>query len=88
MAVGRAFDDEFVGRRLQSVHRGLGQQGVGHHGQDLGWFAVAGDDGGGVAVAFDDEFVEVAGFGDFQAVQRQIIDDQELDAVQFRISSS
>jgi hypothetical protein len=48
---------------LQPVHGGLGEQWVGHHGQDLGAFAVAGDDGRRVAVAFDDELAEVAGFG-------------------------
>jgi hypothetical protein len=42
LSVGLAFDDEFVGRRLQSVHRGLGLERVGHHGQDLGWFGVTG----------------------------------------------
>jgi hypothetical protein len=61
LPVGLAFDDEFVGGRLQPVHRGLGQQWIGHHGQDLGGFSVAGDVGGGLAVAFDDELVEVAG---------------------------
>jgi hypothetical protein len=53
LPVRLALDDEFVGGRLQSVHRELGEQQVGHHGQDLWGFAVAGDDGGGGAVAFD-----------------------------------
>ena len=83
LPVGLAFDDEFVGGRLQSVHRGLGQQWVGHHGQDFRGLAVAGDDGGGGAVAFDDELVEVAGLGGLQSVQREVVDDEQLDAVQF-----
>jgi hypothetical protein len=62
LSVGLAFDDEFVGRGLQAVHRGLGQQWVGHQGQDLWGFAVAGDDGGGLAVMFDDELIEVVHF--------------------------
>ena len=74
MPVRLAFDDEFVGGRLQSVYRGLRQEWVGHHGQDLRGFAVAGDDGGGGAVAFDDELVEVAGFGGLQPMQRQVVD--------------
>src|ERR1700693_5713238 len=41
LPVRLALDDEFVGGRLQSVHRGLGEQRVGHHGQDLWGFAVA-----------------------------------------------
>jgi hypothetical protein len=35
LPVRLAFDDEFVGGRLQSVRRLLSQQRVGHHGQDL-----------------------------------------------------
>jgi glycine/D-amino acid oxidase-like deaminating enzyme len=40
-------------RRFESItvfHRGLGQQRIGHHGQDFGRFAVAGDDGRCLAV--------------------------------------
>jgi hypothetical protein len=59
LPVAFAFDDEFIGRRLQPVHRRLGQQRVGHLGQDLRWLAVRGDDRGGFAVAFDDQLVEV-----------------------------
>ena len=36
LPVGLAFDDEFVGGRLQPVHGGLGEEWIGHHGQDLG----------------------------------------------------
>ena len=46
-----------------------------------GWFTVAGDDGRDLAVAFDDQFVEVAGFGGFQPVQREVVDDEKFDAV-------
>jgi hypothetical protein len=67
-----AFEDEFIGGRLQSVHRRLGQQWVGHHGQDFWRFSVP---GGGVAVAFDDELVEVTGFGVLEPMQGQFADD-------------
>jgi hypothetical protein len=63
LSVGLAFDDEFVGGGLEPVHRGLGQEWVGHHGQDLWWFVVAGDDGRSLAAAFDDQLVEVGGLG-------------------------
>jgi len=33
-------------------------------------------------VAFDDELVEVAGFGGLESVQGQVVDDEQLDAVQ------
>ena len=52
LPVGLTFFDEFVGCRLQSVHRRLGQQRVSHHGQDLRGFAVTGDDGRCAPVAF------------------------------------
>jgi hypothetical protein len=54
----------------------LGQQRVGHHGQDLWGFAVAGDDGGGLPVALDDQLVEVVGFGHLEPVQGQVVDDE------------
>ena len=63
LAVGRSFDDEGVGGCGQSVDCRLGQERVGGHGQPFGRFSVGGDDGGLGAVAFDDDFVEVAGFG-------------------------
>ena len=36
-----------------------------------------------LAVAFDDELVEVVGLGGFQSVQREVVDDEQFDAVQF-----
>jgi hypothetical protein len=34
-------------------------------------------------VAFDDQFLEVAGLGGFQPVQGQVVEDEEFDAVEF-----
>ena len=37
LAVGLALDDEFVGGALEAVDRGLGEQRVGHLGEELIW---------------------------------------------------
>ena len=41
--------------------RGLREEGVTHHGQPLGRVPVRRDDGAGLAVAFDDQLIEVVG---------------------------
>ena len=50
--------------------------------QPFGGFSVGGHDGGLGAVAFDDDFVEVAGFGGVEGVEREIIDDEDVDGGQ------
>lgn len=82
LAVGRSFDDEGVRGGGQSVDGGLSEEGVGGHGQPLRRLPVGGDDGGLLAVAFDDEFVEVAGFGGIEWAQREVVDDQDFDGGQ------
>ena len=62
-AVGVAFDDELVAGGGEPVDGGLGQERVGHEGQPFAGVAVGGDDGGGPAVAFGDDLVEVGGLG-------------------------
>jgi hypothetical protein len=59
LAVGLAVEDEFVGGGLEPVDGGLGEERVGHECEPFNWnwFTVRGDDGGGGAVSFDDEFV-------------------------------
>src|SRR5262249_53501984 len=79
-AVGVAFDDEFVGGGDESVDGGLGEEGVGHHGQPLGGFAVGGDHGGGLAVAFHGQLVEVGGLGGVQGLEGEVVEDEQLDA--------
>jgi hypothetical protein len=59
----------------------LGQQRVGHHGRDLKRFAVAVGDRGSVTMPLDDQFVDVTGFGGFEPVQREVIEDQQFDVV-------
>src|SRR2546426_8874827 len=61
LPVGLALHDELVCGGGEAVHGGLGQEWVGHHGQPLGRFPVGGHDGGGLAVPFHDQFVEVGG---------------------------
>ena len=56
----------------------MGEQGVGGHGQPFGGFAVGRHDGGLGLVAFDDDFVEVAGFGGVEGPQREVVDDQDI----------
>ena len=74
LPVALALDDEFERGGLQPVERGLGEQWVGHHGQHLRRFPVRGDDGGGLPVAFHDEFVEVAGLLGAERVQGQVVE--------------
>jgi len=82
LPVALSFDDELERGGLEPVDGGLGQQRVGHHGHHLGRVAVGGGDRGVVAVAFDDEFVEVAGLGRPERVQGEVVEDEQLDAVQ------
>ena len=60
----------------------MGEQGVGGHGQPFGGFSVGGHDGGLGLVAFDHDFVEVAGFGGVEAAQREVVDDEDVDGCQ------
>ena len=61
----------------------LGEHGVGGHGQPVGGFAVSGEDGGCCSgVAFDDEFVEVGGGRGVQRPEREVVDDEQVQAGQ------
>jgi len=51
-------------------------------GRTIAEVARRGDDGGFLSVAFDDEFVEVAGFGGIEWAQGEVVDDQDLDGGQ------
>jgi hypothetical protein len=81
-SLGVAFDDELVGGVLEPVDRGLGQEGVGHEGEPLDRFAVRGDDGGGGAVAFDDELVDLGGVDGVEGGEGDVVEDQQVDAEQ------
>src|SRR5258708_17095101 len=81
-AVGVAFDDELVAGGGEPVDGGLGQERVGHEREPFAGVAVGGDDGGGPAVAFGDDLVEVGGLGGGEGLQGEIIDDAQLDGGQ------
>src|SRR6266567_2833687 len=78
--VGLAFDDQLVGGGDEPVDGGLGEQRVGHHGQPFLGGAVGGHHGGGPLVAFDAELVEVGGLGRIQGLEREVVEDQQLDS--------
>lgn len=80
LAVGRSFDDRGVGVGGEPVDGGLGQERVGGHGEPVGGFAVAGDDGGVPVVSLDDEFVEVGGGGGVQRAEGEVVDAEQVDA--------
>ncbi len=80
LPVGRAFDDQDVCCWGEPVNGGLGQEWLAHHGELLGGFAVGGADGRGFAVAFDDDFVEVAGLGGVEWAEREVVEDEQFNA--------
>src|SRR6266480_625308 len=81
-AVRVAFDYEFVAGGGEPVDGGLGQQRVGHEREPLTGVSVGSDHGGGFAVAFGDDLVEVGGLGRGEGLEREIIDDEQLDGGQ------
>jgi hypothetical protein len=83
LPVALALNDQLERGGLEAVDRGLGQQRVGHHGQDLGWFPVGGDDRGGVLVAFHDQLIEVVGLQRIQRMEGQVVEDEQFDPVEF-----
>src|SRR5215510_8702748 len=78
--VGLSFDDQFVGGGDEAVDGGLGEQRVGHHREPFFGGAVGGHDGGGALVAFDAELVEVGGLGGVEWLEREVVQDEELDS--------
>jgi hypothetical protein len=82
LPVGLAVEDEFVGGGLETVDGGLREERVGHEPEPLDRFAVRGDNGGGGAVAFDDELVDIGGVERVDRLEREVIDDEQIDAEQ------
>ena len=80
LAVGGALDDEGVGAGGEPVDGGLGEQRVAHQGEPFGRFPVRGDDRAGSAVSVDDEFVEVVGLGRVERLEREVVEDEQVDA--------
>ena len=58
----------------------MGEEGVGGQAEPFGGFPVRHPDRGGAAVAFDDDLVEVVGLGGVQRPQREVVDDEQVDA--------
>src|ERR1017187_4981724 len=66
----------------EPVDGGVGGQRVGHEREPFAGVAVGGDHGGGFAVAFGDDLVEVGGLGGGERLEGKIVDDEQLDAGQ------
>jgi len=61
----------------------LREEWVGHAAEPLDRFTVRGHDRRGGAVTFDDEFVDVGGVERVECLEREVVDDQQVDAQQF-----
>ena len=83
MPVGVAVEDEFVGGGLEPVDRRLGEERVGHQAEPLDRGAVRGHDCRGAAVPFDDQFVDVGGVECVHVLEREVVNDEQVDAQQF-----
>lgn len=81
--VGLAVDDEFVGVGVEPVDGGLGEERVGHLGEHLAGIPVRGEDRRRTPVAFDDDLVDLGGVDDVHRPEREVIDDQQVDAEEF-----
>ena len=62
----------------KTVEGGVGEDGVGEESHPLGNVAVAGDDEAGLAVAFDDEGVEVFRLLLVEPLETEVIDDKQV----------
>jgi hypothetical protein len=74
LPVGLAVEDEFVGGGLEPVDGGLGEEWVGHEAEPLDGLAVGGDDRGGGAVSFRDEFVDVGGVEGVERLESEVVE--------------
>jgi hypothetical protein len=77
-AVALALHDDLVGVVGEAVEGTLDQDGVIEEGGPLVDSPVGGDDGGGAAVALDDDLVEVAGVLGIEAAQAEVVEDEEV----------
>lgn len=66
----------------EPVDGALGENGVVEERDPLVDGAVTGDDGGGAAVALEDDLVEVAGLLGIEAPQAEVVDDQDVGGEQ------
>jgi hypothetical protein len=72
----------------EAVEGALGQDGVIEEGGPFVDGPVGGDDGGGAAVALDDDLVEVAGLLGVEAAEAEVVEDVERFFFSRRSSSS
>jgi hypothetical protein len=77
-SVAVALDDDLVGVVGEAINRTLGEDGIVEERDPLVDGAVAGDDGGGAAVAFEDDLVEIAGLLGVEAAQAEVVDDEDV----------
>lgn len=77
-SVAFAFHDHLIGIVCEPVDGALGEHGVLEQRDPFVNGAIAGEDGRGSAVAFQDDFVEVTGLLVIEAAQRKIVNDQQI----------
>ena len=75
--VGVAFDGDLVGVVGESVEGALGEEGVVEEEDPFVDGAVARDDGAGAFAAFDDDAVEVAALLGGEALQAEVVDEEQ-----------
>ncbi len=81
--VGVSFEDEFVGGGLEPIDGGLGEEWVGHEGDALDRVPVAGHDRRCAAVPLDDELVDLGGVDRVESAEREVIQDEQVNAQKF-----
>lgn len=62
----------------EAIDGALSEDGIVEERDPLVDRAVAGDDGGGAAVAFEDDLVEVARLLGVESAQAEVVDDQDV----------
>lgn len=77
-AVAGAFDHELVSSVRQAVEGTVGEDGVGEEPDPLRDVAVAREDEAGAAVALDDQRIEVLGLLLIEAVEAEVIDQEQV----------
>lgn len=73
-----ALDNEFPGRGLKPVDRGLGSSGASKCGEPLVGVRVGDHDRGRFRVPFDNGLVEVGGLGRVKGLEREVIEDKKI----------
>jgi hypothetical protein len=77
-----AVEHEFVGGGSEPVDGGLGEQRIGHESEPLERLMVGGGHRRRGSVVFDNEFVDVGGVEYVEGLEREVVDDEQVDAQQ------